>query len=106
LSSPETFEEGRKGATSKSRHAESFHDGGNVATEMMEYVISRWTRLKAFFTDVRLEMKKVSWPSRKEITGTTVVVLFAVFFFGFYLGFLDFGFGKLVQKIFHFFRTT
>jgi preprotein translocase subunit SecE len=77
-----------------------------VATEMAGYVGSRWTRLKSFFTDVRLEMKKVSWPTRKEIVGTTVVVLFAVFFFGFYLGLLDVGFAHLVQKIFHIFRTT
>ncbi|MDD5543672.1 MAG: preprotein translocase subunit SecE [Acidobacteriia bacterium] len=77
-----------------------------MTTEVSEYVGSRWTRLKAFYTDVRLEMKKVSWPNRKEITGTTVVVLFAVFFFGFYLGFLDFGFSKLVQRIFHLFRTV
>jgi preprotein translocase subunit SecE len=57
-------------------------------------------------TDVRLEMKKVSWPTRKEITGTTIVVLFAVFFFGFYLGLLDVGFTLLVQKVFHLFRVT
>lgn len=77
-----------------------------MTTAAAEYVTSRWTRLKSFFTDVRLEMKKVSWPSRKEITGTTIVVLFAVFFFGFYLGLLDVGFSRLVQKILHFFRTT
>ncbi len=71
-----------------------------------DYVGTRWTRLKSFFTDVRLEMKKVSWPTRKEITGTTIVVLFAVFFFGFYLGLLDLGFTQLVQKVFHLFRAN
>jgi preprotein translocase subunit SecE len=76
-----------------------------VTTAAAEYVGSRWTRLKSFFTDVRLEMKKVSWPSRKEITGTTIVVLFAVFFFGFYLGLLDQVFFVLVQKVLHFFRA-
>jgi preprotein translocase subunit SecE len=76
-----------------------------VTTAATEFMGSRWTRLKAFLTDVRLEMRKVSWPTRKEITGTTVVILFAVFFFGFYLGLLDVGFSQLVQKIFHLFRT-
>jgi len=34
-------------------------------------------------------MKKVSWPSRQEVVGTTVVVIVAVVFFGFYLGVVD-----------------
>lgn len=77
-----------------------------MAVAVTEYFGSRWGRLKAFFTDVRLEMKKVSWPTRKEITGTTIVILFAIFFFGFYLGLLDVGFTQLVQKVFHLFRST
>ncbi len=77
-----------------------------MAEAVTEYFGSRWNRLKSFFTDVRLEMKKVSWPTRKEITGTTIVVLFAVFFFGFYLGLLDLGFTQLVQKVFHLFRAA
>ena len=36
-----------------------------------------------------LEMKKVSWPGRKEVYGTTIVVICAVFFFGIYLGLVD-----------------
>jgi preprotein translocase subunit SecE len=44
---------------------------------------------KQFYTDVRSEMKKVSWPARQEVVGTTVVVVVAVFFFGLYLGLVD-----------------
>jgi len=46
-------------------------------------------RTKQFYLDVRSEMKKVSWPARQEVVGTTIVVVIAVFFFGFlslYLG--------------------
>lgn len=75
-----------------------------MAVAVTEYFGSRWARMKSFFMDVRLEMKKVSWPTRKEIVGTTVVVLFAIFFFGFYLGLLDFSFARLVQKVFKSFR--
>lgn len=77
-----------------------------MAAAVSEYFGSRWVRMKSFFMDVRLEMKKVSWPTRKEIYGTTLVVIFAVFFFGFYLGLLDFSFGKLVQWIFKSFQVT
>ena len=39
-------------------------------------------RLKAFYTDVRSEMKKVTAPSFKEVRGTTMVVLVTVAIFG------------------------
>lgn len=42
-----------------------------------------------FIRDVRLEMKKVSWPSRSEVLSTTVVVLIAVAFFSVYLWGVD-----------------
>ena len=44
-----------------------------------------WTFLKAS----RAELKKVTWPSRKEVTSTTVVVIVATIFFGFFLYFMD-----------------
>ena len=47
------------------------------------------SRVNQFFGDVRMEMRKVSWPGRKEVYGTTIVVLCAVFFFGIYLGLVD-----------------
>ncbi len=47
------------------------------------------TRAKAFLVEVRAEFKKVTWPPRKEVYGTTVVVIITVFFFGFYLYLLD-----------------
>lgn len=53
--------------------------------------IRDWTqRGTEFYGDVRGEVKKVSWPSRDEVVGTTVVVIIAVFFFGAYLGLVDF----------------
>ncbi len=43
-----------------------------------------------FIRDTRKELKNVSWPSRRETTGTTLVVIAAVFFFGFFLWVVDF----------------
>ncbi len=39
--------------------------------------------------EVRGEFKKVTWPPRREVYGTTIVVVITVFFFGFYLYGLD-----------------
>ncbi len=42
-----------------------------------------------FLKETRKEMNNVSWPGRKEVTGTTLVVIAAVFFFGFFLWVVD-----------------
>jgi preprotein translocase subunit SecE len=42
-----------------------------------------------FIKETRKELNNVSWPSRRELTGTTVVVIVAVFFFGFFLYVVD-----------------
>ena len=42
-----------------------------------------------FLRDVRLEMKKVSWPTRNEVVSTVVVVMIAVVFFAAYLWGVD-----------------
>ena len=42
-----------------------------------------------FLKDTRKELNNVSWPGRREVTGTTLVVIIAVFFFGFFLFIAD-----------------
>ena len=42
-----------------------------------------------FLKDTRKELNNVSWPARREVTGTTLVVIAAVFFFGFFLFVVD-----------------
>ena len=64
----------------------------------------RLEQIKGFFGEVRVEMRKVSWPGRSEVYGTTIVVIFAVFFFGIYLGLIDLLLNLGVDNIFKFFR--
>ena len=64
----------------------------------------KWTHIKKFFSDVRLEMRKVSWPGRREVYGTTVVVICAVFFFGIYLGLVDLILKLSVDRLFGLFK--
>jgi preprotein translocase SecE subunit len=42
-----------------------------------------------FIKDTRKELNNVSWPARREVTGTTIVVIASVFFFGFFLFIAD-----------------
>ena len=47
--------------------------------------IKAWPqRAKSFYNDVRTEMKKVTTPNRKEVQGTTTVVIITVFLFAAY----------------------
>src|SRR6185437_9833826 len=46
-------------------------------------------RMLQFLRDVRAEMKRVSWPSVKEVKNTTVITLVAVIFFAVYLFLVD-----------------
>ncbi len=46
-------------------------------------------RLSQFLRDVRAEMKRVSWPTAKEVKNTTIITLVAVIFFAIYLFLVD-----------------
>ncbi len=61
-------------------------------------------RIKSFYTDVRMEMKKVTTPSFKEVRSTTVVVIIAVFFFGLYFWAVDWGLGQVIDRAFRYFH--
>ena len=50
-----------------------------------------FTRTGQFLTDVRAEMKRVSWPSFIDVRNTTIIVLVAVIFFAVYLFLVDRG---------------
>jgi preprotein translocase subunit SecE len=60
----------------------------------------RWyKRFWNFLKDTKAELKKVTWPSRNEVTNTTLVVILATFFFGFYLFFMDIVFSWLITQV-------
>ncbi|MFZ5447556.1 MAG: preprotein translocase subunit SecE [Thermodesulfobacteriota bacterium] len=60
-----------------------------------------WTQTKNFLAEAVQELKKVTWPDRKETLGTTGVVLVLVFFIAGYLGFVDFLLSHLVRYFIH-----
>lgn len=51
----------------------------------------------SFFTDSWAELKKVKWPSRKELISYTLVVLTTVAFVTVYFYVLDLGISELVR---------
>ena len=54
---------------------------------------------RAFLSEVRSELKKVTWPSRAEVQSTTLVVIATSIFFGFYLWGLDLVFSRILSLV-------
>jgi len=54
-----------------------------------ESVTGWWGRSRRFLTEVRNELSRVTWPSRKEVYATTFVVILTSIFFGIYLYGID-----------------
>jgi len=46
-------------------------------------------KAKKFFNDVVVEMKKVSWPTRDELRGSTMVVIITVILISVFIGIVD-----------------
>jgi preprotein translocase subunit SecE len=59
------------------------------------------SRTKSFLSDVRNEMRKVTFPSRKEVQATTFVVIITVIIFGIYFFVIDQAIGGGVQWVLH-----
>jgi preprotein translocase subunit SecE len=52
-----------------------------------------------FLREVKVELKKVTWPSRKQTVGSTVVVIVLVMLISLFLGVVDFGISSLIRMV-------
>jgi preprotein translocase subunit SecE len=52
-----------------------------------------------FLREVRVELKKVTWPSRKQTIGSTVVVIVIVLLISAFLGIVDMGLSSLINVV-------
>lgn len=56
-------------------------------------------KMSDFFGNVKAELQKVTWPSRKDTYGSTMVVIVVVIFCAVYLGIVDMILSHLVQVV-------
>ncbi len=61
-------------------------------------------KFPGFIKDVRLELKKTSFPSRLEVTNTTLVVVVVVAIFGVYLWVVDTLVSAVLKEVFRSFE--
>lgn len=72
----------------------------NKLQQGLEKIKDVWVRIKTFFVEVNAEIRKVTWPSFKEVRDTTIVVIIAVFIFGIFLYAVDLALGELIKHLF------
>ena len=63
--------------------------------------VSAWpVQVKDYFEELQTEMRRVTWPSWKQVRATTVVVIAAVFAFAAYFFVVDFVVNRAISKLF------
>lgn len=64
--------------------------------------VGQWpTQTKSYFEELQQEMRRVTWPSWKQVRATTAVVIGAVFAFAAYFAVVDLVVGRGINSIFN-----
>jgi len=88
------------GASEKSKPAwsasQSRAGGQSTVLRLLDRYFGNWIQ---FLREVKVELGRVTWPTRKETVGTTAVVLVFVFIIAIFLGVVDMGLSSLVRLI-------
>lgn len=71
----------------------------STAVTPAERVPSRIRAAGQYFEDAKVELGKVSWPTRKEIKATSIAVLILVVVMSFFLGIADLLLAKIMEAI-------
>jgi preprotein translocase subunit SecE len=56
-------------------------------------------KVVTFLQEVHAETKKVTWPNRRDVLGSTLVVIVAVFLIAGFLGIIDFGLSLVIGTL-------
>ena len=69
---------------------------GSVALKHKDNIFGKTAQ---FLREVKVELKKVTWPSRKQTIGSTVVVIALVMIISVFLGAVDLGLSSLIRIV-------
>jgi preprotein translocase subunit SecE len=69
-------------------------------------VMGWWSRARRFLAEVRNEMARVTWPTRREVYATTLVVILTSIFFGLYLWGIDMILNSLIGWVYRSFGVA
>jgi preprotein translocase subunit SecE len=90
----------------KAAMAERERDESTVAGRVRDGATGWIGRSRSFLSGVRNEMARVTWPSRREVYATTVVVILTSILFGVYLWSVDLLLSSFMRAVFQFFGVA
>jgi preprotein translocase subunit SecE len=90
----------------KAAMAERERDESTVAGRVRDGATGWIGRSRSFLTGVRNEMSRVTWPSRREVYATTIVVILTSILFGVYLWSVDLLLSSVMRAVFQFFGVA
>ena len=56
-------------------------------------------KVRSFFSEVQIELGKVTWPTREELVSSTGVVLMTMFILSLFIGIFDFIFSFMMRLL-------
>jgi preprotein translocase subunit SecE len=74
--------------------------------EAIENMKSWPTAIKDYYNELKLEMRRVTWPNRRQVEGTTLVVILTVFGFAAFFAVVDAVLQDSVVRIFNVLSKT
>jgi preprotein translocase subunit SecE len=70
--------------------------GQSFVLRLVDRYFGNWIQ---FLREVKIELGKVAWPTRKQTVGSTIIVLAFVFIIALFLGIIDIGLSSLVRLV-------
>ncbi len=98
-SAKENFERSAPGKKSPEAKAGKIADKKQSVAQPSGGITAKVGELRDFFEESKVELKKVTWPTRKETIATSLAVLVLTVVMALYLGVVDFGLSRLIQFI-------
>jgi preprotein translocase subunit SecE len=65
----------------------------------MKKIVELLNTLKTFLGEVKIELKKCTWPTRQELIGSTMVVVISVLILGVFVGLSDMGLTGMLRAV-------
>jgi len=91
-----------KGGRDKTAQAAGKHarrDAAKKDADSSQGLGHKVQELKDFFEEAKVELKKVTWPSRKEAQATSIAVLILTLVMAVFLGLTDMSLSKIVELL-------
>lgn len=70
------------------------------AVVVLVLVIKNYQKIKGFLLEVKLELSKVSWSTRKELLASTVLVITVTGIMAIFIGIVDLGLSRFLSVVF------